>query len=195
MEATGRRDLKDPVNHADHAIGPMDAAVTIVEYVDFECPDCKRAAGGVKLLLRHFDGLVRLVYRHFPVDGVHPHAVLAAEAAEAAASQHRFWEMSELLFDNQPRLDLDLLYSLGDRLDLDKARFRHEMSAHLHVQKIRSQIEGGRRSGVRGTPGFFVNDTIQDVSFGMRSLFDAVEARLAHSEHGRARQRTPPELL
>lgn len=172
-------DLKEPVSTTDHARGPSDAAVTVIEYVDFECPDCRRVAPGVELLLKHFDGRVRVVCRHFPVEEIHAHALQAAEAAECAASQGRFWEMSALLLSSQLRLDLDLLHNLGERLALNMTRFREELTTHVHVPKIRAQRAGGVRSGVRGTPGFFVDGIIQDVSFGMRSLFDAVEARLA----------------
>jgi protein-disulfide isomerase len=191
MQSRELGQLKVPVTDTDHVVGPQDAAVTIVEYVDFECPDCKRVASGVKMLIRRFGDHVRLVYRHFPIEQVHPHAVLAAEAAESAASQRRFWEMSDLLFQNQPRLDLDLLFSLAQSLGADMTPFRREMSTHMHLPRIRSQLEGGERSGVRGTPTFFVNGVLHDVSFGLRSLFDVVEAHLRRNEPSRAKWEQP----
>jgi protein-disulfide isomerase len=167
-----------PVGGADHILGPAHAAVTVVEYGDFECPNCKQAAPAVKLLLRRFDGQVRFVYRHFPLEGVHPHALRAALAAETAGAQGKFWPMHDLLFENQNHLKLAQLRRYAEWLDLDMARYDAEMAGELYLQRVREHIESGERSGVRGTPGFFVNGIIEDVSFGMQRLFDAVAARL-----------------
>jgi protein-disulfide isomerase len=174
-------ELAVPVSAADHMLGATHAPVTVVEYGDFECPNCKQAAPGMKLLLERFAGRVRVVFRHFPLEEVHPHAMLAAEAAECADAQGKFWEMHDLLFDNQLHLKLKQLHDYAERIELDVGRYAAELSEHVHLQRIREHIESGRRSHVRGTPGFFVNGTIQDASFGMRGLFDAVEAAL----HGR----------
>ena len=171
-------ELSLPVGGADHILGPSHAAVTVVEYGDFECPNCKQAAPAVKLLLQRFNGRVRFVYRHFPLEGVHPHALNAALAAEAAAGQGKFWEMHDLLFENQSHLKLPQLRSYAQQLELDMARYDAEMGGDLYLQRVREHIESGERSGVRGTPGFFVNGAIQDVSFGMQRLFDGVEAAL-----------------
>jgi protein-disulfide isomerase len=154
--------------------------VTLVEYGDFECPNCKPAAAALKLLLERFAGRVCVVFRHFPLEEAHPHALAAAEAAECAGGQGRFWEMHDLLFDNQEHLRLNQLHSYAERLGLDMARYTAEMDDHVYLQRIREHVEGAQRSGVRGTPGFFVNGRIQDVSFGIRSLFDAVEAAAHH---------------
>ena len=167
-----------PVGSADHILGPSHAAVTVVEYGDFECPNCKQAAPAVKLLLTRFAGRVRFVYRHFPLEGVHPHALHAAVAAEAAGGQGKFWQMHDLLFDNQAHLKLPQLRSYAQQLELDMVRYDAEMTGGLYLQRVREHIESGERSGVRGTPGFFVDGKIQDVSFGMHRLFDAVEAAL-----------------
>src|SRR5712692_11559947 len=105
MNELRKFELAVPVSGADHALGPSHAAVTLVEYGDFECPNCKQAAPAVKLLLERFTGRVRLVYRHFPLEEVHPHALQAALAAEVAAGQGKFWPMHDLLFDNQRHLD------------------------------------------------------------------------------------------
>ena len=167
-----------PVSAADHALGPSHAPVTVVEYGDFECPNCKQAAPAVKLLLHKFAGRVRFAYRHFPLEGVHPHALQAALAAEAAAGQGKFWPMHDLLFENQSHLKPKHLRSYAGRLALDMARFDADMVDERHLQRIREQIESGERSGVRRTPGFFINGGIQDVSFGLQSLFQAVERAL-----------------
>lgn len=172
------RDLVAPVTAIDHRLGPDHAAVTVVEYGDFECPTCKQAAPSLQLLLSHFPGQVRLVFRHFPLEEVHPHALCAAEASEVAAQQGKFWEMHDLLFANQLHLKSSQLHSYAEQLDLDMARYTAEMDDEIYRQRIREHIDSGRRSGVRGTPGIFVNGEIHDVSAGMQSLFDKVEALL-----------------
>jgi len=169
-------ELAVPVGAADHALGASHAPVTVVEYGDFECPNCKQAAPAVKLLLERFAGRVRLVYRHFPLEEVHPHALQAALAAEAAAGQGKFWPMHDLLFDNQSHLKLPQLRGYAQRLELDMLRYDAEMEGELYLQRVREQVEGGERSGVRGTPTFFLNGTVQDVSFGLQALFEKVGA-------------------
>ena len=109
-------ELTVPVTDADHSIGPADAPVTVVEYGDLECPNCKQAAPAVKLLLRRFTGRIRFVYRHFPLEEVHPHAISAAEAAECAGAQGRFWPMHDLLFENQAHLKLHQLRDYAEQL-------------------------------------------------------------------------------
>lgn len=168
-------ELSLPVSAADHMFGPAQAAVTIVEYGDFECPNCKQAPPAVRLLMQRFAGAVRFVYRHFPLEGVHPRALHAALAAEAAAAQGKFWEMHDLLFENQRRLAAGELRSYGQRLALDMARYDADMAHERHLQRVRAHIASGEESGVRGTPAFFVNGTIQDVSFGLQLLFQRVE--------------------
>jgi protein-disulfide isomerase len=172
-------DLAVPLGRADHVLGPADAPVTLVEYGDFECPTCKQAAPAVRLLLQRFSDRVCFAYRHFPLEGPHPHALLAAEAAECAASQGKFWEMHQLLFEHQQHLESPDLHGYARRLELDMHRFERELAGHEHLPKVREHMQGGERSHVRGTPGFFLNGKIVDVSFGMRSIFDATEAALA----------------
>jgi protein-disulfide isomerase len=172
------RDLSQPINATDHVLGSPHAPITVVEYGDFECPTCKQAAPSVKLLLERFDGKVLFAYRHFPLESIHPHALRAAEAAECAGGQGRFWAMHDLLFANQPHLDLKHLTAYAERLDLDRARFTAEMDDEVYLQRIREHIDSGLSSHLRATPGFFVNDVVVDVSFGLQSLFQAVEAAL-----------------
>ncbi len=171
-------ELAVPVNPADHNLGPSHAAVTLVEYGDFECPNCKQAAPAVKLLLERFTGRVRLVYRHFPLEEVHPHALQAALAAEVAAGQGKFWPMHDLLFDNQRHLKPPQLRGYAQRLELDMVRYDADMDDTVYLQRVREDIQGARSSGVRSTPTFFVNGVIQDVSFGLQRLFENVEAEL-----------------
>ena len=171
-------ELAVPISGVDHVTSAAHAPVTVVEYGDFECPNCKQAAPALKLLMERFSGRVRLVYRHFPLEDVHPQALAAAEASECAAGQGKFWQMHDLLFENQPHLKTKHLHAYAEQLGLDMARFTAEMDDEVYLQRIREHIDGGLRSGVRGTPTFFVNGRIHDVSFGLRSLFDAVEALL-----------------
>jgi protein-disulfide isomerase len=168
-------ELALPVGGADHVLGTSQAPVTVVEYGDFECPNCKQAAPAVKLLLQRFSGRVRFVYRHFPLEGIHAHALHAALAAEAAAAQGKFWPMHDVLFDNQRQLELPALRRYAERIDLDMARYEADMAGQRYLQRVREHVESGERSGVRGTPAFFVNGRIEDVSFGMQRLFDAVK--------------------
>jgi len=175
-----RADLAIPLQATDHVLGASHAPVTVVEYADFECPTCKQAAPAVKLVLERFAGRVQVAFRHFPLESAHPHALAAAEAAECAGAQGKFWEMHDLLFANQEHLKVGHLRSYAESLGLDVARFTAEMDDHVYLQRIREHIQGAQRSGVRGTPGFFVAGRIQDVSFGVRRLFDAVEAALQH---------------
>lgn len=175
--------LTPPVQSFDHSRGPDHAAVTVVEFGDFECPNCKQAAPAVKLLLERFDERVRFVFRNFPLTEVHPHAMLAAQAAEAASAQGKFWEMHDLLFENQTHLKAQHLHSYAERLGLDMARYTAEMDDEIYLQRVREHMESARQSGVRGTPTFFVNGRLHDVSFGLRALFDAVEEALKHHRH------------
>ncbi|HKZ73282.1 MAG TPA: DsbA family protein [Steroidobacteraceae bacterium] len=178
MNQQHKLDLAEPIQSADHVLGPDHAGVTIVEYGDFECPTCKLAAPAVKLLLERFAERVRFAFRHYPLEEPHPHALLAAEAAECAGGQGKFWEMHGLLFENQDHLKLKHLQGYAERLQLDMARYTAEMDDHVYLQRVREHIKSGQRSHVRGTPAFFVNGTIVDVSFGMQALFDATEAAL-----------------
>jgi protein-disulfide isomerase len=171
-------DLSHPINSKDHVLGNPRAPTTVVEYGDFECPTCKQAAPAVKLLLERFENQLLFAYRHFPQEAIHPHALRAAESAECAGAQGRFWPMHDLLFANQQHLDVKHLFTYAQRLDLDHARFTAEMDDEVYLQRIREHIDGGRSSHLRATPGFFVNGIIVDVSSGFQSLFDAVEAAL-----------------
>ena len=171
-------ELSVPVSPVDHVLGPLHAHVTLVEYGDFECPNCKQAAPAVKLLLERFTERVRLIFRHFPLVEVHPHAMQAAEAAECAGAQGKFWPMHDLLFDNQLHLKPNQIHAYATRVGIDMVRYTAEMDDHVYLQRIREHQQSGHASGVRGTPTFFVNGRLQDVSFGMQGLFAAVEAAL-----------------
>src|SRR5262245_55624624 len=172
MSEHHKPDLGVPVSAVDHVLGAAHAPVTLVEYGDFECPNCKQAAPAVKHLLERFAGHVCLVFRHFPLEEVHPHALHAALAAEVAGAQGRFWEMHDLLFENQQHLKAHQVRAYAEKLELDMERYDSEMADELYLQRVREQIDGGKASGARATPTFFVNGKVCDVSFGLQGLAD-----------------------
>ncbi len=170
--------LAVPLESTDHVLGPESARVEVIEYGDFECPNCGQAYPAVKQLLRHFEHRVRYAFRHFPLIEVHPHAQLAAEAAEAAGAQHKFWPMHDLLFEHQLHLKGKDLRHYAEQLELDLERFDFELRDEVYRQRVNEHVDGARRSGVRSTPTFFVAGALIDVSFGLSRLFDAVQATL-----------------
>jgi protein-disulfide isomerase len=174
--------LAVPVEPTDHMQGSEHARVTVVEYGDFECPSCKVAATTPALLLERFPNRIRFVFRHFPLQEAHPHALMAAEASEAAAAQGKFWRMYDVLFQNQTHLKDKDLYRHAAALGLNMARYTAEMDDHIYLQKVREHMEGARRSHIRATPTFFIDGVVQDISFGMKALHDAVAA--AVTRHG-----------
>jgi protein-disulfide isomerase len=173
--------LAVPPEPTDHAQGSVHARVVVVEYGDFECPSCKVAATTPSLLMERFPNQVRFIFRNFPLEEAHPHALLAAEAAEAAAAQGKFWAMYDVLFGNQAHLKSADLRRYAGELAMDMPRYAAEMDDHIYLQKVREHIASGRLSHIRATPAFFVNGVTQDISFGMKALHDAVAA--AVSQH------------
>ena len=141
----------------DHVTGPADAPVTIVEYGDYQCPYTARAHGVLADLRARMKGRLRLAYRHLPLSHLHPDAQLAAEAAEAAGAQGKFWEMHATLFDNQGELDPDTLAELANDLQLDVQRFQHELKAGTYRQRVLDDAARGHADGASGTPTFFIN--------------------------------------
>src|SRR6266568_856135 len=135
--------LAVPVSRDDHVLGPQTAKITLVEYGDFECPNCGQAYPAVKILRRHFGERVRFVFRHFPLREVHPHAELAAEAAEAAGAQNKFWTMHDLLFENQLQLKAKSLRQYAVKANLDLARYDFEMGDHVYLQRVQENIQSG----------------------------------------------------
>lgn len=164
---------------ADHVDGPASARVTLIEYGDYECPSCFQAQGALKVLMPHFAGRIRFAFRHFPLREVHPHAELAAEAAEAAAGQGRFWPMHELLFANQHHLQEKHLLAYAEQLGLDIPRYQNEMKDHVYLQRVQEHLQSGQAAGVRATPSFYVNGVFVDVSFGLQHLHEAIDRALA----------------
>ncbi len=170
-------DLAAPVDtEIDHVRGPAGAPVTIVEYADFECPYCGQAEPALRELLAEFGDELRYVYRHLPLPDVHPNAELAAEAAEAAGKQGRFWEMHDLLFAHQDALHPPDVLEYADELDLDTGRLERELRRNEHAARIARDVESAELSNVSGTPTFFVNGHRHNGAYDLESLETAVRA-------------------
>jgi protein-disulfide isomerase len=166
--------LTPPVSERDHALGPANARVTLVEYGDFECPSCGEAYPVIKQAERAFGSNLRVVFRHFPLRSSHPHAFKAALAAEAAGEQGKFWEMHDRLFEHQNALsDEDLLHHAG-KLGLDLERFRSALGSEVHAERVRGDLSSGARSGVNGTPSLFINGVRYDGARDRGSLVAAL---------------------
>jgi len=146
-----------PIQDDDHITGPDTAAITLVAYCDFECPYCGRAYPIIKRLQARLPDRLRFVFRHFPLIHKHPLAQQAAEAAEAADAQGEFWGMHDLLFEHQDALEERDLYAYAGVLGLDTGRFERALSSRLHAKRVDRDVMSGRRSGVSGTPTFFIN--------------------------------------
>ena len=171
-----------PVGERDHVLGPRTAPLTLVEYGDFECPRCARAHPVVKEALRRLGRSVRFVYRHFPLSVTHPRAQPAAEAAEAAGAQGRFWDMHDVLFRHQDALDEGDLLAYGAALGLNRARFVPEVAMRTHAARVREDFMGGVRAGVNGTPTFFVNGVRHVGAHDLRTLLATLRGVLASAE-------------
>ena len=172
-----------PVNDRDHTLGPSNAPVTLVEYGDFECPHCGRAHPIVQNIRRFMGEQLRFVFRHFPLVEAHPHAESAAEASEAAGAQGRFWEMHDILFRNQHALDPEDLLVYAGRIGVDAQRVARELLAGSWTKKVRDDFRGGVRSGVNGTPTFFINGIRYDGNWADAADFVQVLTEAATQSH------------
>jgi protein-disulfide isomerase len=163
----------------DHIQGPAAAPVTLVEYGDYECPYCGAAYPIVKEVQARMGDRLRFVFRNFPITTSHPHAEQAAEAAEAAAAHGSFWEMHDVLYENQNRLGDQDLRAYAEQVGLDVDSFDREMAEHAHAARVREDFMSGVRSGVNGTPTFYVNGTRHDDSYDLDTLLGELEKAAA----------------
>jgi protein-disulfide isomerase len=164
-----------PVGERDHVQGRADAPVTLVEYGDFECPYCRQAYPIVKEVQSRVGARLRFVFRNFPLTELHPHAQHAAEAAEGAGAQGAFWQMHDRIFERQFALEDDNLIEYARDLGLDADRLAGELAAHTHKARVRDDFMSGVRSGVNGTPTFFINGVRHDQSWAVDTLAAAIE--------------------
>jgi protein-disulfide isomerase len=163
--------LTPPVSERDHTTGPADAPVTLVEYGDYECPYCGMAYRVVKSAQAELGNQLRFVFRNFPLAEAHPHARLAAEAAEAAAAQGKFWEMHDALFEHQDALEAEDIIGYAKSLGLDIARFGRDLKDSTYSKRVREDFRSGVKSGVNGTPTFFINGSRYEGSWANEKAF------------------------
>ena len=166
--------LKPPVISEDHIQGRLDSPVILVEYGDFECPHCAQAHSVIKKLQSKFNELA-FVYRHFPLSKVHEYAVIAAISSEAAANQGKFWEMHDMIFENQSKLSTVYLLRMAEQLGLEMKTFQRDTYDENLSGKVEDHFESGILSGVNGTPSFYINGTKYEGSYDFESLSAAIE--------------------
>ena len=171
--------LVQPVTEDDHVAGPMDAPLTLVEYGDFECPHCGAAHPVVQEVQRVLGDNLRFVYRHFPLTQIHAHAEHAAEASESAAAQDAFWEMHDVIFENQDAITDRDLVRYAAAIDLDAERVAQDLVAGTWATRVRRDFLSGVKSGVNGTPTFFINGTRYQGPVDPLSLLAALRESVA----------------
>jgi protein-disulfide isomerase len=179
--------LKVPVAPADHILGDEKAIVTLVEYGDYQCPHCGHAHPIVKKLRKYFGKQLRFVFRNFPLTEIHPLAEPAAEAAEFAGAAGSFWQMHDGIFENQPRLTLPFLNELGTEIGLSADELAASLENHEFLEKIRADFMGGVRSGVNGTPTFFINSRRYEGAPSFEDMVNAIEEQIDAGELGQRR--------
>jgi protein-disulfide isomerase len=167
MDSADLSRLLLPIRPLDHVHGPEDAPYTLVEYGDYECPDCGRLYVILRDLQKDIASRLRIVFRHYPLSGVHRHA---QQAAEAAGARGKFWEMHTLLFERQQALRTKDLIRYAEELTLDVKRFRHDLKNETHSERVRADFLAGVQNGVHGTPGLFLNGVRYDGEWDKESL-------------------------
>ena len=170
--------LSIPVSAKDHMQGDTKAPVTLVEYGDYQCPSCGQAYPIVKRVQKHFGKRLSFVFRNFPLTQLHPYAESAAETAEFAGAHEKFWEMHDLLFENQDRLEDQLLVELTQELHLAPAQLQEALATKEFQPRVRADFSGGVRSGVNGTPSFFINGRRYDGSWEEEYLLAELKKHL-----------------
>ena len=171
--------LIPPVSERDHTKGPADALVTLVEYGDYECPHCGQAYPIIQAVQRRLADRLRFVFRHFPLSEMHPHAAHAAEAAEAANDVGKFWEMHDMLFEHQNALDDQSIVRYAEAVGAGAARIDAALAEQTYTRRVREDFLSGVRSGVNGTPTFFINGARYDGAWDENDLVGALEAGAA----------------
>lgn len=176
LAGTASKAASTPTREDFHFRGDPNSPVTLMEFGDYQCPYCGQAYFQVERVLTHFGNKLRFEFRNFPLASVHPYAVMAAEAAEAAGAQGKFWDMHDALYEHQSALSPDMVVQLARQLGLDLDRFVNDVNGNAYVQRIRGDLQDGLRAGVNGTPSFFINGRKYDGSFDASSLIRAIEA-------------------
>jgi len=175
--------LKVPVTAEDHIQGLETADVTLVEYGDYQCPHCGHAYPVVQQVQKQFGKRLRFVFRNFPLSEMHPQAEAAAEVAEFAGAQGKFWEMHDKIYENQERLGEALFLDLGEKLQLSTTALRQALEQRTFEARVRADFKGGVRSGVNGTPTFFINGHPHDGSFDFETLVSAIHQAMGTAKN------------
>jgi protein-disulfide isomerase len=170
--------LKPPVNDRDHVEGPPDATLTLLEFGDYQCPFCGRAYYVIKAMEQLLGDRLRFAFRNFPLASLHRYSVLAAEAAEAAAAQGRYWPMHDRLFEHQDALDLADVTQYAADLGLDLEMFESDLRTHRFLDRVRVDLHSGAMSGVNGTPTFFLNGRRHEGSWDFDSLWATIAGQV-----------------
>jgi protein-disulfide isomerase len=173
MSAADLSRLLLPIRSEDHVFGLENAEITLVEYGDYECPECGRLFTAIHRLQETSPERLRIAFRHYPRSGLHPYAQQAAEAAEAAGAQGKFWQMHDLLFQNQQRLQRKDLVGYAEQIGLDGKRFLNELKKGIYTDRVREDFRLGVQNGVYGTPGLFVNGVRYNGPYDAESLVQA----------------------
>ena len=171
-----RTHLAIPVSERDHSQGPASAAVTLVQYGDYECPYTRQSTTVVRAIQQQLGDQLRFVFRNFPLTEIHPHALHAALAAEAAATQGKFWEMHDYIFHHQHTLEDADLEQFAEAVGLDLQQYARDMTQQRSLARIEEDLESGERSGVQGTPTFFINGVMYRGSWEQDALLAVLQA-------------------
>jgi protein-disulfide isomerase len=182
MRQTSESTLRLPVGDRDHRQGPADAPLTLVEYGDYECPYCGEAYPIVKRVQQALGDNLQLVFRNFPLTSAHPHAQQAAEAAESAGAQGKFWEMHDALYEHQTDLATDGLLRIGESIGLDVTTLRNDLASGKFEDRVYEDFMSGARSGVNGTPTFFINGVRYDGSWDYDTLLAVLESAARNAQ-------------
>ncbi|GHT72958.1 hypothetical protein AGMMS50262_03170 [Bacteroidia bacterium] len=168
----------EKVTQSDHVQGQPNAVITLIEYADYQCPYCRQAHYIVKDLQKRLGDRLQVVFRNYPLQQLHPHAVNAAIAAETAAVQQKFWEMNDMLFDNQRYLDDASLVKYAKEIGIDIEKFKKDFGSQPTIEKVEEDIESGNKAGVEGTPTFFVNGRFFDGNWTNHEFLDYLQSLL-----------------
>lgn len=173
-------DLTLAVRKDDYSLGPNDAPVTLLEYGDYECPYSRKGYRFAQMLLRHREGHIRFIFRNYPLRKIHPHAQFCAEAALAAGDQGKFWEMHDLLFDNNRELSKKKIDRFAEQIELDMNRFRTDLEQERFKKRVTEDFRSGVKSGVEKTPAFFVNGQRYEGELEYRELESFIDSIMEH---------------
>jgi protein-disulfide isomerase len=170
--------LTEPLDAADHVTGAADAAVMLIEYGDYECPTCLKAFPIIKQLLKQMPDVLQVAFRHFPQNSIHPHASVAAQAAEAAGAQGKFWKMHDALFTYQDRMDEWDMSQYAIKAELELYKFEADLSSERFARRVARDLESGRRGGVHKTPTLFINGIYYAGTLELAALAEAIQRAL-----------------